>query len=193
VEAELKWDLTPIINKGGRVVSAKLVFDIEVPSTTTLINEYGYKVIFNNRTVYEKPSTTNRFERVEADVQATSGVNQARIEFNVGAFGFIGGIPLGVVGASMTFAVVNPTLVVTADIPSNVDLNALDNELKGASQRLVSVTPMTTPPPTPTTPTTTTPTTTPFSDIFQFFIQILNYLPIIVLIVFILSIVKALK
>ena len=185
VEAELKWDTTPITNKGGRIVGCKLVFDIEIPSQTTLITEYGYKVIFNNNTVYEKPSTTNRREHVEVDVPVTGGLNQGRIEFNVGVGGFFGGVPLGIVGASMTFAVINPTLVVVADIPSNVDLNQLDNELKDANQRLVSVTP--TPSPTPS------PTPTPTTDIFQFIIQLLNYLPIIFIILLIIEIIKAIR
>jgi len=181
VEAELKWDTTPIVNKNGRIVAGKLVFDIEIPSQTTLFTEYGYKVIFNNKTVYEKPSTTNRREHVEVDVPVAGGLNQGRIEFNVGVAGFMGGVPLGLLGASMTFAVINPTLIVVADIPSNVDLNQLDNELKDANQRLVSVTPTPSPTPTPTT------------DIFQFFIQLLNYLPIIFIIVLIIEIIKAIR
>ena len=188
VEAELKWDTTPIVNKGGKIVGGKLVFDIEIPSQTTFITEYGYKVIFNNKTAYEKPSTMNRYEHVEVDVAPVGGLNQARIEFNVGVAGFIGGIPLGLVGSSMTFAVINPTLVVTADIPSIVDLNQLDNELQGANQRTVPVTPTT-----PPTPTPTPIPTTPLGDILQFFNMILNYLPIIVLIILIVSVVKAIK
>jgi len=185
VEAELKYDLTPIINKGGRLVGGKFVFDLEVPSATTLISEYYYRVIFNNYTVHSVSSTTKTRDHVEVDVPLESGLNQGRIEFGIGVLGGIGGVGLV---SSITWAVINPTLIVVADIPSNVDLNMLDNELKEANQRLVSVTLPTPTTPTPTTPTT--PTTQP-TDIFQSIIQLLNYLPVIFIILLIIEIIKA--
>jgi len=185
VEAELKYDLTPIINKGGRLVGGKFVFDLEVPSATTLISEYYYRVIFNNYTVHSVSSTTKTRDHVEVDVPLESGLNQGRIEFGIGVLGGIGGVGLV---SSITWAVINPTLIVVADIPSNIDLNQLDNELKEANNRLVSVPTPTTPPATPTTPT---PTTTPTTDIFQSIIQLLNYLPVIFIILLIIEIIKA--